>query len=162
MPGLEAGRMFLCGRCRTLVVLCSHCDRGNVYCGQICAKAQRRSSLLAAGARYQSSFAGRMAHAARARRYRARHNKVTHQGSVAYARADQIHPSATASPPLKPQPDPSLELGTASDSSRPRCSGCGAARADAVRQGWLRRWPSRPTGVRHADSPWSASINDPP
>lgn len=162
MAGLEAGRMFLCGRCRMQVVLCSRCDRGNVYCGQTCARAQRRSSLLAAGARYQSSFAGRMAHAARARRYRARCNKVTHQGSVAQPSPDQIHPSATASPPLKRQPDLSPELEAATDSSRPRCSSCGAARADAVRQGWLRRWPSRSTGVRHADSPWSASINDPP
>jgi hypothetical protein len=67
MRELEAGRLFVCARCRVQVVLCSRCDRGNVYCSQVCARIQRQLSLRATGARYQSSPAGRFAHAVRAR-----------------------------------------------------------------------------------------------
>ena len=38
-------RLFLCGRCRKLVELCSRCDRGNHYCSPECAAAQRRDSV---------------------------------------------------------------------------------------------------------------------
>jgi len=75
-------RFFLCGRCRAQVLICSHCDRGQIYCGERCAGAARRNSLRAAGRRYQASRRGRFAHAARARCYRRRKN-VTHQGSPA-------------------------------------------------------------------------------
>lgn len=78
----QPGRMFLCGRCRAQVVLCSRCDRGNVYCGPACSQARRRVSVREAGMRYQGSRAGRFAHAARSQRYRARGQNVTHQGSA--------------------------------------------------------------------------------
>ena len=73
----EAGRLFVCAHCRTQVVLCSRCDRGNVYCGRACSQVARRTSMHEAGRRYQSSRAGRFAHAQRARRFRARHKNVT-------------------------------------------------------------------------------------
>jgi hypothetical protein len=57
------GRFFLCGRCRAQVLICSHCDRGQIYCGERCAGAARRNSLHAAG-RYQASRRGRLRHAA--------------------------------------------------------------------------------------------------
>ena len=75
------GRMFLCAGCRALVVVCPRCDRGQIYCSRDCAARARRASQRAAGRRYQASRRGRFAHAARARRYRARRNIVTHQGS---------------------------------------------------------------------------------
>jgi hypothetical protein len=74
-------RLFNCARCRRQVMLCSHCDRGNLYCGRGCAQQARRESLSAAGQRYQRSRRGRFCHAERQRRYRARQQKVTHQGS---------------------------------------------------------------------------------
>jgi len=77
-----AARFFLCGRCRAQVLICSRCDRGQIYCGNRCSRAARRNSLHAAGRRYQASRRGRLTHAVRARRYR-RRKKVTHQGSPA-------------------------------------------------------------------------------
>ena len=73
-------RLFLCGQCRVQVLICSHCDRGNMYCGD-CGQEARRRSQREAGRRYQASRRGRFTHAARSRRYRARRNLVTHQGS---------------------------------------------------------------------------------
>lgn len=75
------GRRFLCARCRTAVIICSQCDRGHRYCTITCADQARRTALRAAGCRYQASRRGRHAHAERQRRYRAKSQKVTHQGS---------------------------------------------------------------------------------
>jgi hypothetical protein len=66
--------------CRAQAVICGDCDRGHIYCAD-CAPHARRRSLHAAGRRYQASHRGRVKHAARSRRYRARQNKVTHHGS---------------------------------------------------------------------------------
>lgn len=74
-------RTFLCGRCRTRVFICSHCDRGHVYCFGGCARTARRQAQRDAGRRYQRSRDGRFAHAERSRRYRARRKIVTHHGS---------------------------------------------------------------------------------
>ena len=74
-------RHYLCARCRTAVLICSHCDRGQRYCAGDCAKLARTQSLQSAGQRYQLSLAGRLSHAARQRRYRDRQTKVTHHGS---------------------------------------------------------------------------------
>ena len=75
-------RLFNCARCHCQVVICSHCDRGQIYCGVDCAQSARVVSLRAAGERYQHSRQGRFTHAARQRRYRQRQQqKVTHQGS---------------------------------------------------------------------------------
>jgi hypothetical protein len=77
-------RLFNCARCHCQVVICSHCDRGQIYCGVDCAQLARAASLRAAGDRYQRSRQGRFTHAARQRRYRQRQQqKVTHQGSPA-------------------------------------------------------------------------------
>lgn len=75
------GRRYLCARCRTAVIICSHCDRGHRYCTARCADQARRAATQAAGCRYQATRRGRHAHAERQRRYRAKPQKVTHQGS---------------------------------------------------------------------------------
>lgn len=80
-PMETAGRRYLCARCRKAVIICSHCDRGQRYCTSTCANHARRAAVLAAGCRYQASRRGRHAHADRQRRYRAKHQEVTHQGS---------------------------------------------------------------------------------
>ena len=86
----RSARLFLCGRCRVQVLLCSHCDRGQHYCGRECAAQARRERRREAAQRYQHSWRGRLAHAARSRRWRARQSErraqhcdidiVTHQG----------------------------------------------------------------------------------
>ncbi len=78
----NCARLYHCARCHCQVVICRHCDRGNIYCTQGCAQLARSESQRAAGQRYQSSLPGRHQHADRQRRYRQRVNdKVTHQGS---------------------------------------------------------------------------------
>ena len=76
-----SARLFVCTGCRRQVLICRCCDRGQIYCAGNCAPHARRRSLLAAGRRYQTSRRGRLAHAVRASRYRARGKKVTHHGS---------------------------------------------------------------------------------
>ncbi len=147
LPMSATGRLFLCARCRVQVVLCSRCDHGNVYCSQDCARTSRRASMRAAGQRYQTSRAGRFAHAERARRYRARRKNVTHQGSPAPGSGDSldecIKPTLAAAR-FAPPGTPDL----------PCCTRCGRPRAHAVRQGWLRR---RYRGYTAASTgpPWS-------
>ena len=78
----NTARLYNCARCHRQVTICSHCDRGNLYCGKSCADRARSTSLRAAGKRYQRTRRGRFNHAERQRRYRSRSKKVTHQGSL--------------------------------------------------------------------------------
>lgn len=89
-------RLFLCALCYEQVVICTHCDRGNIYCGFFCSFTARKNSLREAGVRYQRSIKGRLSHAERQRRYMQRRrdfkNKMTHQGSREIA-SDGLLPS---------------------------------------------------------------------
>jgi hypothetical protein len=76
----EPARFFLCAGCRAQVLICSDCDRGQIYCNEGCACEIRRRNQREAGRRYQRSSKGRATHAERSRRYRARRRNVTHQG----------------------------------------------------------------------------------
>ena len=38
----RSGRIFNCSRCQAQVVVCSCCDRGQIYCGKECAHAERQ------------------------------------------------------------------------------------------------------------------------
>lgn len=80
-----SGRLYQCHRCFCQVVICSHCDRGNIYCGTRCRGSARSERQKLAGQRYQSSSRGRQKHAARQARYRIRQiekvEKVTHRSS---------------------------------------------------------------------------------
>ena len=95
--GDEPARRFLCARCRAPTLVCSHCDRGQIYCATGCAAVARQQSQRDAGRRYQCSLRGRFKHAARTRRWRERRallavpvarsdmasaQSVTHQGSA--------------------------------------------------------------------------------
>jgi len=134
----ETGRMFLCGLCRAQVVLCRRCDRGQIYCGPGCAGRARGAAQRAAGMRYQKSRPGRFAHAARARRYRARCKIVTHQGSAAPRPDDLLLPeAAVVAPTLVIPVEPSAW----------HCARCGARCAAVVRIGFLRH-PRRPARDR--------------
>ena len=136
---MEPGRRYLCAGCRQPVLICRDCDRGQRYCGAGCAEAARCVSMREAGARSQASHRGRLAHAERQRRYRARCNKVTHQGS-------------------EPEP-PSAELAAMSavrETSRCSCHFCGRQLPERVRLDFLRT-PVRSTSpmqrARHAYYP---------
>jgi hypothetical protein len=59
-----SGRLFLCAGCRAQVVVCSCCDRGQVYCPDGCAGQARRKTLQQAGRRYRQTGQARQVHAA--------------------------------------------------------------------------------------------------
>lgn len=76
-------RLYNCARCAQQVHICRECDRGNQYCAGECAQIRRRESLRRAGRRYQGSYRGACAHAARQRAWRERQTQeVTHHGSL--------------------------------------------------------------------------------
>lgn len=78
----HSSRLFQCARCHTQSIVCSMCDRGQIYCDTTCAVFARKKSMKLAGMRYQKTFKGKRKHAARQARYRMRQSKiVTHQGS---------------------------------------------------------------------------------
>lgn len=89
-----SARLFNCARCHKQVIICSDCDRGNIYCSDNCSKTARRESLRAAGLRYQQTRRGRFNNASRQQRYRI---KVTHQGSQENTPHDLL-PANTSEP----------------------------------------------------------------
>lgn len=143
------GRLFLCLTCRAQVLICSHCDRGHVYCAKGCAQKARRRSLREAGHRYQTSRRGRIKHAERARRYRARKNTVTHQGSP---------PDRTEALLAKTSAATTTDEATTASPCRQRwyCHYCMRPCPDFVRRDFLQRclgpWNNR-RGPRRDHSP---------
>jgi hypothetical protein len=132
-----SARLFNCARCRCQVVLCSHCDRGQIYCGRACAQAARRQSARAAGRRYQRSRRGRFAHAERQRRYRQRcRSKVTHQGSPPARSAARLPAESRRSvgPHGLPVSDPADGI---------RCHRCGRVCRPFLRHTVRQRRPDR-------------------
>lgn len=125
-----SARLFHCARCHRQVVVCRRCDRGNVYCFSGCAPEARQCSLREAAARYRRSHRGRVANAARQRRYRARQQKVTHQGS---GPADDIASLARAA--AEPVVERPVTPGGAPEPTR--CHRCGRAVSVYLRQGFL-------------------------
>jgi hypothetical protein len=73
-------RVFLCARCRTQMLVCRRCDRGQIYCMGSCARDARREGQRAARRRHQATPRGCAMHAERNRRYRARVGRVTDHG----------------------------------------------------------------------------------
>jgi hypothetical protein len=144
----RSARLFLCGRCRAQVLLCSHCDRGQHYCGRECSKLARQERRREAAQRYQRSWRGRLAHAERSRRWRARQAAaaaiqeqsgaakiVTHQGCPVPAAAASLAPCASTA-----ISDAATQACTASHvPSTWRCRRCRHPLRLLVRQGFLRR-----------------------
>jgi hypothetical protein len=124
----NTARLYNCARCRCQVTICSHCDRGNIYCGKSCADLVRGTSLRAAGKRYQRTRRGRFKHAERQRRYRAKHKKVTHQGS----------PEPPTNDPLATRSEAPLLLAIIEDEGI-RCHFCGRLCGDFLRLEYLHR-----------------------
>ena len=82
----NTARLYNCARCHCQVIVCTHCDRGNIYCGSICAKKSRTLHHRLANHIYQNTFSGRQKHALRQSHYRLHQKnkikKVTDRGST--------------------------------------------------------------------------------
>jgi len=77
-----APRLYSCVLCHAQVVICTYCDRGEIYCTKNCSKHARLKSCREANTRYQQTPKGRRLHAARQKLYRLRQlKKVTDHGS---------------------------------------------------------------------------------
>ncbi len=130
---VASGRLFLCAGCRSQVIICSCCDRGQIYCNGGCAARARQRTLQAAGRRYQASQRGRLRHAARMGRYRTRQKKVTHHGSPEPVASDLLAPVAIAA--VRDDVPAAARLGRPG----PHCHWCGRGCPPLLRQGFLRR-----------------------
>jgi hypothetical protein len=146
-----SGRLFLCAKCREQVVVCSRCDRGQIYCSGDCSGVARRQSLREAAHRYRQTSRGRKTGAARTDRFRARKRIVTHQGSPPQPPDDLLPAGATVttndiSPAERPQ---RLAL---------HCHWCGRPCLPGLRQDFLRRRDHRRGRIGHArterNAPW--------
>ena len=127
----RGARTYSCARCEAEVLVCSGCDRGQRYCSVGCREQSRRECLRAAGQRYQSTRAGRFAHARRARGYRQRQKIVTHQAS-------QTAPAQTtvAADPVETEV---AQAAAAVVVTTPwHCRWCGGVCMPMVRRGFLR------------------------
>jgi hypothetical protein len=165
-----SARLFLCARCSAQVRLCSHCDRGQRYCTPSCSSLARDTAQREAARRYQRSRGGRMAHAARSRRWRIRHHRiepvattefvaganiVTHQGSPGGPADAPLVAwiSDCAEVSITPDPTDLSAAKVVQHIARPMCRRCGAALVPWVRQGFLRRPAGAVRAARHDHSP---------
>lgn len=129
----RSARLYHCARCHCQVVICSHCDRGNVYCTDGCAPRARQESLRRAQQKYQWSRAGRLANARRQQGYRARQRKkVTHQGS-AFTPSNDVLPRQENSLLTRRRPSGDVEKNLVF------CHFCGGACDVFLRFDFLRR-----------------------
>jgi hypothetical protein len=146
----RSARLFVCAGGRTQALICGRCDRGQIYCAGECARRARRRTQRAAGRRYQTSRRGRLAHAVRARRYRARRKNVTHQGSPRPSPDDPLPPGSLAIA------SEATASGERPRRSGPHCHWCGRRCPDLVRQGFLRRRGRRslPRHDPNGNRPW--------
>jgi hypothetical protein len=138
-----SARLFMCAGCHAQALICSCCDRGQIYCAGACAAQARQRARRDAGRRYQTSRRGRLAHAERSRRYRARCKNVTHHGSPSSPPDDLL---SSGSPAIAS--DAAALVGRARQPYS-RCDWCGRRCPDLVRQGFLRRRGSRRWRPRH-------------
>lgn len=113
----RSARCYFCHRCGELTIICSHCDRGNIYCSSKCSEDSRRDSVRASSQRYQKSWRGRSNHAKRQSYYRQhKKEKVTHQGSVGTVISGVLAPTLTETEVIKEPARQYIDL---------RCHFCG-------------------------------------
>jgi len=131
---LCTARHFNCVRCHTRVIICSRCDRGQIYCASDCAKQARKQYQKSSCDRYRLSRKGRLNNALRQRRHRSRiQQKVTEHGSVQSAFVDSI-PDKTSTCSTTQSP-----TCTAAQLNTLHCHFCIRACDEYVRHGFLRR-----------------------
>ena len=128
----SVGRTYLCVSCYQRAIICSQCDRGQIYCSRDCASRVRHSRLREAGRRYQATDRGRRLHAERSRRYRERNQHVTHQGSAPEATAREIIVTDVV------LAVPSSKQTRSAGNKVHYCHFCGCSASEFVRQRFLR------------------------
>ena len=106
-------RFCKASECRTLFIVCSHCDRGQQYCSRGCRRISRLEQQRVARRRYQHSLEGRLDHRDRQRAYRMRKSaiarallteRVTEHGSQTRATSVTMCPPCSWLPePVRPQ-----------------------------------------------------------
>ncbi len=133
----NTARLYNCARCHCQAIICSYCDRGNIYCGKSCADLARKVSLNAAGKRYQNTHNGRLKHAERQCQYRSSCKKVTHQGS----------PELPPNDPLPPRSETPASVAT-TEVEGIHCHFCGCLCSPFLRLDFLHRVPSFPASDR--------------
>jgi len=123
-------RLFQCTLCQTQSIVCSKCDRGQIYCSKVCAVIARKISMKLAGMRYQKTFNGKRKHAARQALYRMRQNEiVTHRSSPSMPQ----HASMNS---LENKPD---KTENEHEKAVLTCSFCKKPVSDWIRNDFLRR-----------------------
>ncbi len=128
MP-MYTARLYNCVLCHCLVVICSPCDRGNIYCKNGCAKLARKELQSKSNQRYQNTRRGKLKHAVRQKNYMLRIQQkikvMTYEGSQSEnnnVKSDQrLTPAANA--------------GT---SSEVNCNFCGQQCSNFIRNYFLR------------------------
>ena len=137
MPMEVANRLFNCARCQAQVIICHHCDRGQLYCGAECSSLARQASCKAAACRYQKTVQGKHYHAKRQQHYRERQRKkVTHHGST--QKASHTHFEDVKSLQNK------RENGLRGDN---RCHFCHQHPTPFLRRDFLRDYPRSSTDI---------------
>ena len=142
----RSARLYNCARCHHQVIICSHCDRGNIYCSGHCSTQSRLEKQQEANCRYQSTAKGRHGHATRQQHYRQRQKqKVTYQGSVDLASYDLLH--------AEPEGDKTVKKAATSplltDQSAHVCHFCGCRCMQSLRWVFLHQQASQVIQVHH-------------
>jgi hypothetical protein len=130
--GTSTARFVICTNCHFQFYICSQCDRGNIYCGSTCATIARKKHDKNASQRYQNTLNGKICHALRQKRYRARQqnlkNKVTHQGSQTPPNCVPLSAHLLKMPTQHQTPDNFTQI---------YCNFCGKICSKYVRQNFL-------------------------
>jgi hypothetical protein len=127
-------RLYYCVRCHAQSVICSHCDRGQIYCSDTCSKIARLKSCREANKRYQLTPKGRRQHAARQKLYRMRQKeKVTDHGSITPAQNGL----------LESVKNKTTEVGMGQNSMQKRCCICNKSVSSWFRSGFLRYYTTQ-------------------
>jgi ribosomal protein L35 len=130
----HTSRLYYCALCHTQSVICSRCDRGQIYCSDTCAKTARLKSCREAEKRYQLTLKGKHKHAARQKRYLIRQKeKVTDQGSV----------TATHNALLEQVKNKTKEVDMGCVSRQQSCCVCKHQVSSWLRTGFLRYYSSK-------------------
>ena len=146
----SSARRYHCARCQRPVLICSHCDRGHIYCFNGCRELAQRERCQRNAKRYQSSQLGRRNNAQRQSNYRQRHRAPSTPvatDSAAISTQSDTEDNCTAEPGNtkivthrgSATLDASVVLkDSGNNSSFFNCDCCGGACSDYVRIHFLR------------------------
>lgn len=150
MDDLGTARRYHCARCHQPVIICRHCDRGNIYCFNGCALTANKERCQRNSKRYQRSAKGRRSNAARQRRDRL--CKALEQWSCGTSKQQRDKPTppspelgtTTCDPPIVTHRGSVDEPGGAPLMPKPQqprvvyCNACQCVCSEAMRIDFLR------------------------